>query len=581
MAAKNNSYYDFVVVGGGTAGNTVAGRLAENPKVTVLVVEAGVGNPQQVEQITTPSVAMELRDSDHDWAYKTTMVKRDDYERIEKPNTRGKALGGSSSLNYFTWVPGCKPTFDRWEEYGGKEWTWDPLVPYLRKSATYHDDLGRYPKDLAKIGPGSGPIHISHAELLDDMKPFREAVSKAWTEKGHPIRENIYDGEMLGLTHCTDSIYKGVRSGSYIFLENKPNITVVPEVRSKRLIIDYADRICRGVTVKNAAGDELNFYAGREVILSQGVFETPKLLMLSGVGPSRELHRHGIDTIVDSRHVGQHLIDHPGVPFVLKVKDGYGMDDILLRQGPKNEAAVQSYKKDHSGPASSGLLELVGFPRIDDYLEKDEEYRKAKAANGGKDPFSPEGQPHFELDFVCMFGSAFQWHFPTPKQGQYITVVVDLVRPISDPGSVTLNSADPFQQANINLNFFANDLDILALREGIRFSYDVLTKTKAFGPLVEAEYPWEMPFESDKEMKRAVLDRCQTAFHPCGTARLSQSIGQGVVDPKLKVHGIRNLRVADASVVPVIPDCRIQNSIYMIGEKAADALKADHPDLYK
>ena len=121
--AKNNSYYDFVVVGGGTAGNTVAGRLAENPNVTVLVVEAGVGNSQEVEQITTPSEAMELRNSKHDWAYKTTMVKRDDYERIEKPNTRGKALGGSSSLNYFTWVPGCKPTFDRWEEFGGKEWT--------------------------------------------------------------------------------------------------------------------------------------------------------------------------------------------------------------------------------------------------------------------------------------------------------------------------------------------------------------------------------------------------------------------------------------------------------------------------
>lgn len=579
--AKNNSYYDFVVVGGGTAGNTVAGRLAENPNVTVLVVEAGVGNSQEVEEITTPSEAMELRNSKHDWAYKTTMVKRDDYERIEKPNTRGKALGGSSSLNYFTWVPGCKPTFDRWEEYGGKEWTWDPLVPYLRKSATYHDDLGRYPKELAKIGPGDGPIHIAHAELLDDMKPFRDAVSKAWTEKGHPITENIYDGEMNGLTHCTDSIYKGVRSGSFLFVQNKPNITIVPQVHSKRLIIDYADRICKGVAVVDAAGNELNFYASREVILSQGVFETPKLLMLSGVGPTRELQRHGIDTIVDSRHVGQHLIDHPGVPFVLKVKDGFGMDDVLLRKGPKNEAAVNSYKKDHSGPVGSGLLELVGFPRIDDYLEKDEEYRTAKAANGGKDPFSPEGQPHFELDFVCMFGSAFQWHFPAPKQGQYLTVVVDLVRPISEPGSVTLNSADPFQQANINLNFFVNDLDIIAMREGIRFSYDVLTKTKAFGPLVEAEYPWEMPFESDEEMKRAVLDRCQTAFHPCGTARLSKSIEQGVVDPKLKVHGIKNLRVADASVVPVIPDCRIQNSIYMIGEKAADAIKADHGDLYK
>jgi choline dehydrogenase len=580
MAAKDGAHFDFIVVGGGTAGNTVAGRLAENPNVTVLVIEAGVGNSHEIEEITTPSMAMDLRNSKHDWAYKTTMVKRDDYERIEKPNTRGKALGGSSSLNYFTWIPGCKPTFDRWEEYGGKEWTWEPLVPYLRKSATYHDDPKLYSPELKKLGAG-GPIPISHSELIDEMGPFRDALTKAWTSRGEPLTENIYDGEMNGLTHCIDTIYKGQRSGSYLFVKDKPNITIVPEVHSKRLIIDYADRICKGATIIEPSGNELNFYATREVILSQGVFESPKLLMLSGVGPARELAKHGIDVIVDSRHVGQHLVDHPGVPFVLRVKDGYGMDSHLLRKGPKNNAIVAAYKKDHSGPVGSGLLEMVGFPRIDKYLEKDAQYRTAKAANGGRDPFSPEGQPHFELDFVCMFGSAFQWHFPTPKEGDHISVVVDLVRPISEPGEVTLNSADPLMQPNINLNFFADDLDIIAMREGIRFSYDVLTKGDAFKDLVVSEYPWNMPLDSEEEMKRAVLDRCQTAFHPCGTVRLSQSIEQGVVDPKLRVHGVKNLRVADASIMPIIPDCRIQNSVYMIGEKAADMIKADHKDLFK
>jgi choline dehydrogenase len=580
MVTTDGAHFDFIVVGGGTAGNTVAGRLAENPNVTVLVVEAGVGNSHEIEEITTPSMAMDLRNSKYDWAYKTTMVKRDDYERIEKPNTRGKALGGSSSLNYFTWIPGCKPTFDRWEEYGGKEWTWEPLVPYLRKSATYHDDPKLYLPELKKIGAG-GPIPISHSELIDEMKPFRDALTKAWKSRGEPISENIYDGEMIGLTHCIDTIYKGQRSGSYLFVKDKPNITILSEVHSKRLIIDYADRTCKGVTVIDPSGKELSLYATREVILSQGVFESPKLLMLSGVGPARELASHGINVIVDSRHVGQHLSDHPGVPFVLRVKDGFGMDDHLLRKGPKNDAIVVSYKRDHSGPVGSGLLEMVGFPRIDKYLEKDPNYRKAKAANGGRDPFSPEGQPHFELDFVCMFGSAFQWHFPIPKTGNHITVVVDLVRPVSEDGEVTLNSADPLVQPNINLNFFADDLDIIAMREGIRFSYDVLTKGEGFKDVVVSEYPWEMPLHSDEEMKRAVLDRCQTAFHPCGTNRLSKNIEQGVVDPNLKVHGIKNLRVADASIIPIIPDCRIQNSVYMIGEKGADLIKADHRDLYK
>ncbi|KAH6699685.1 hypothetical protein BKA61DRAFT_213594 [Leptodontidium sp. MPI-SDFR-AT-0119] len=578
--AADGAHFDFVVVGGGTAGNTVAGRLAENPHVTVLVIEAGVGNSHEIEEITTPSMAMDLRNSKYDWAYKTTMVKRDDYERIEKPNTRGKALGGSSSLNYFTWIPGCKPTFDMWAEYGGKEWTWELLVPYLRKSATYYDDPKLYSADLKKLGTG-GPIPISHSELIDEMQPFRDALTKAWKSRGEPISENIYDGEMNGLTHCVDTIYKGRRSGSFLFVINKPNITIVSEVHSKCLIIDDADRTCKGVTVIDPSGKELNFYATREVILSQGVFESPKLLMLSGVGPPDELNKHGISVIVKSRHVGKHLLDHPGVPFVLRVKDGFGMDDHLLRQGPKKDAVVATYKKDCSGPVGSGLLEMVGFPRIDKYLEKDPAYVKAKAANGGLDPFSPQGQPHFELDFVCMFGSAFQWHFPTPKTGNYTSVVVDLVRPVSEGGEVTLNSADPLVQPNINLNFFADDLDIIAMREGIRFSYDVLLKGDGFKDIVVDEYPWDMPLYSDEEMKRAVLDRCQTAFHPCGTNRLSKNIDQGVVDPKLKVHGIRNLRVVDASIIPVIPDCRIQNSVYMIGEKGADLIKADHKDLFK
>lgn len=578
--AKDGAHFDFVIVGGGTGGNTVAGRLAENPNVNILVVEAGAGNPLDIDEITTPSSAMELRNSKHDWAYKTTMVKRDDYERVEKPNTRGKVLGGSSSLNYFTWVPGCKPTFDQWAEYGGQEWTWDPLVPYLRKSATYHDDPQLFSADLSKIGSG-GPIPISHAELLPEMKPFRDALTKAWKSRGEPITENIYDGEMSGLTHCCDSIYKGERSGSYLFLKSKPNITVMSGIHSKRLIIDEADRTCKGVTVIHPSGAELNFYADREVILSQGVFETPKLLMLSGIGPAHELSSHGIRTIIDSRHVGQHLLDHPGVPFVLRVKDGYGMDDYLLRKGPKNDAVIASYRKDRSGPAGSGLLELVGFPRVDKYLEKDPEYRKAKAANGGVDPFSPHGQPHFELDFICMFGSAFQWHYPTPKKGDHLSVMVDLVRPVSEPGEVKLNSNDPLVQPNINLNYFANDLDIIALREGVRFSYDVLTKGDGFKDLVVDEYPWEMPLDSDELMKRTVLERSQTSFHPCGTARLSKHIDQGVVDPKLKVHGIKNLRVADASVIPVIPDCRIQNSVYMVGEKCADMVKADHKELFR
>ncbi|KAF4437610.1 alcohol oxidase [Fusarium acutatum] len=579
MVLKNGVYFDFIIVGGGTAGNIVAARLAENPNARILVVEAGIGTSKDNEEIRTPGLAMDIRGSKYDWAYKTTMVKRDDYERIEKPNTRGKALGGSSSLNYFSWVPGSKGTFDMWEEYGGKEWTWEPLVPYLRKSVTYHDDAGLYLPELKKIGAG-GPIPIAHAELMPEMKPFRDLLTKAWKSTGEPVSENIFDGTMRGLVHSVNTIYKGRRSGSFLAVADKPNITIFPEVHSKRLIIDQADRIAKGVTVITASGEELDLYATREVIVSQGVFETPKLLMLSGIGPKAELAKHNIPLLVDSPHVGQHLLDHPGVPFVLKIKDSYSMDNHVLRKGALQDKVMSAYANGHAGPMGSPFLEMIGFPRIDSYLEKSPEYRAAKAANNGLDPFCPYGQPHFELDFIPLFGSAFQWHFPHPNKGSYMTVMVDLVRPVSEGGEVTLNSADPLQQANINLNYFNNDLDIIAMREGIRFSYDVLKNGEGFKDIVEDEYPWDMPLHDDEAMKRTVLDRSQTSFHPCGTARLAKSIEQGVVNPSLQVYGIKNLRVIDASVIPVIPDCRIQNSVYMVAEKGADAIKRDHADLY-
>ncbi|KAJ5799442.1 CAZyme family AA3 [Penicillium psychrosexuale] len=302
--------------------------------------------------------------------------------------------------------------------------------------------------------------------------------------------------------------------------------------------------------------------------------------MLSGVGPAAELAKHGIAPIVESPHVGQHLLDHPIVPFVLETKDGYSLDNHILRPGPLNDKALSTYQKDKTGPASSGFLELVGFPRIDERLEKYPVYREAKAANGGLDPFGPAGQPHFELDFVGLFSSAFQWYYPMPDKGNHMTVIVDLLRPLSE-GEVTLNSSNAQVQPNINLNFFGNDLDILAMREGVRWTYDLLTTGAGFKDIVVSEYPWKMPLDSDDDMNRAVLDRSQTGFHPCGTARLSKSIHQGVVDSKLRVHGVRNLRIADASIIPVIPDCRIQNSVYMIGEKGADIIKSEHKDLYE
>ncbi|KAJ5084083.1 hypothetical protein NUU61_008662 [Penicillium alfredii] len=153
-------------------------------------------------------------------------------------------------------------------------------------------------------------------------------------------------------------------------------------------------------------------------------------------------------------------------------------------------------------------------------------------------------------------------HFPVPPEGDWLTIIADL-------------------QPYVNLNDFSNELDILALKDGVRFIDDILMNGEGMKYIIGEDYPWPMPRDSDEEMDRVILDRSQTGFHPCGTTRLSQDIQQDVVDPELRVHGTKNLRMINASIIPVIPDCRIQNAVYMIGEKGADIIKDAHPSLYK
>lgn len=278
--------------------------------------------------------------------------------------------------------------------------TW-PLKP-----ATYHDDDNLYDHDFSRLGR-DGPLHVSHAELVPELQPFRDALSKAWTSMGHPLGEDIYSGKMEGLVHCDNTIYKGVRSNSSVFVSTKSNVDVMPLTVCTR--INFQGNTAASVTVLGQDNSETVIYAKREIIVSAGVFETPKLLLLSGIGPRKELARHAIQPVVVSEHVGENLLDNPILPHVFRLKDGFGLDRYLLPEGPKRSDVLRRYHEDGSGPLASGLLEMVAFPRIDSRLNKYETYRKAKEKNEDKDPFGPEGQPNFEIDFVVSLAHAWTW----------------------------------------------------------------------------------------------------------------------------------------------------------------------------
>lgn len=225
---------------------------------------------------------------------------------------------------------------------------------------------------------------------------------QAWTSKGQKLTDDIYGGEVNGLFKSVNSTYKGVRSSSWTFVDGKPNVRILPQTVAKAITFD--GNVATGVTIVHK-DTEVTFKANREVIVSSGVFESPKLLMLSGIGPKEVLAEQKIEPLVVSPHVGQNVLDHPILSHVFRVQDGYGLDNILLRAGPMYKAAVTQYQRDRAGPMSSTLLELVGFPRIDENLMKCKEYAEHKERNGGVDPFGPGGQPHFEIDFVVCFAS--------------------------------------------------------------------------------------------------------------------------------------------------------------------------------
>lgn len=265
-----------------------------------------------------------------------------------------------------------------------------------KQSATYHDDKKLHNAALADVFGKDGPLDVAPSDPVPELHTFRDALKSAWKSKGLPETEDIYSGKVNGLANTVVTIYKAVRSTSACFIEGKPNITVLSSTQTRKIITE--GYIATGVLVHDEDGATVVYKARKEVIVSSGVFETPKLLMVSGIGPDAELSKHDIPKIVSSPHVGQNLLDHPIMPHVFRLKDGVGLDRFT-RPGQLHEEAVSTWNKDHGGPMSSGLLELAGFPRIDSRLEAKPEWRAEKERTG-VDVFGPGGQPHFEIDFV-------------------------------------------------------------------------------------------------------------------------------------------------------------------------------------
>lgn len=529
---------DYIIVGAGSAGAALAARLSEDPTVTVLLLEAGA--PDRALELHVPAAFSKLFRGNYDWNYDTTPQPALNGRRVYWP--RGKTLGGSSSLNAMMWVRGFAADYDEWAEGAGSGWSWDALEPYFRRVERTQD-----PAD-----PSQGTDGPQSVERQRDPRPHTAAFLRAARELGHDVTSaNLPVGQGFSQTMVTQT--RGARASTadaYLRpARRRSNLRIETGAQVRRVTFDESGDVPRatGVDVE-LDGSTVHAHARNEVILCGGAINTPHLLMLSGIGPAEHLTQHGVKVLVDVAGVGENLQDHLVAGLVPAVHGGtlFGAEKI---------AQLVRYLSARRGMLTSNVAEAYGFVRT------------PVADETG----APPGLPDIELIFAP---AAYVGEGLVPPPGEGITVGAILLRPRSR-GTVRLASADPLAHAVIDPAYLSDPdgVDERTLRAGIA-ECERFVASDALGALRTGE--WIQPIGTVEDRAEAALRQVShTLYHPVGTARMGTD-ADSVVDPELRVRGVTGLRVADASVIPTIIRGHTNAPAIVIGEVAADLIRAPH-----
>jgi choline dehydrogenase len=517
--------YDYVIVGAGSAGCVLAARLTEDPDVSVLLVEAGPADTK--ENIHVPAAFGSLFKTDVDWDYATAPENECNGRMMFLP--RGKVLGGSSSINAMVYIRGAREDYDAWRDEGNPGWGYDDMLPYFKRS----EDNERGESEYHGAG---GPLTVSESR---SRNPMSEAWIEAAAETGLRLNDD-FNGERqdgVGMYQVTQR--GGMRcSAAVAFLHpalERRNLTVETNLQVQRVLID------RGRAVGIAAerlGQPFEALAEREVILSAGTYNSPQLLMLSGVGPAEHLATREIDVAVDLPGVGQNLQDHINSGVIYTTDEPVS---LLLGMEPQHQ---QEFADEGRGPLTSNVAEAGGFFRSRQELAApDLQFHAAPVM------FVDEG-----LGDPVAHGISFGACILTPKSR----------------GSVTLRSNDPSAKPWIRHNFLAEEDDVRVMLDGLRLTMDI-----ARAPALSryCRDPFMAPASNDEETMRAHLGRrSQTLYHPVGTCAMGSGPG-AVVDADLRVYGVESLRVVDASVMPAVPRGNTNAPTIAVAERAADLIR--------